>query len=66
MAPLAFGKSVFTKAAAGAAAGGAEFGFVTGTHGNPNTSGHGRMTVRPNAGSTKFSDSNKSSAKSKC
>ena len=56
MAPLAFGKSVFTTAAA-RAAGGAEFGFVTGTHGNPNTSGHGRMTCRPNAGSTKFSDS---------
>ena len=56
MAPLAFGKSVFTTAAA-SAAGGAEFGFVTGTHGNPNTSGHGRMTCRANAGSTKFSDS---------
>jgi hypothetical protein len=57
MAPLAFGKSVFTKAAAGAAAGGAEFGFVTGQHGDPNTSGHARMTVRPNAGATKFADS---------
>lgn len=56
MAPLAFGKSVFTKAAA-AAAGGAEFGFVTGTHGDPNVSGHGSMRCRANAGSTKFSDS---------
>ena len=64
MAPLAFGKSVFTKAAAGGAAGGAEFGFVTGTDGfdraysgtgTPNADGF--MTVRPNAGSTKFSDS---------
>lgn len=56
MAPLAFGKSVFTKAAAAAAAG-AEFGFVTGTHGDPNVSGHGSMRCRANAGSTKFSDS---------
>lgn len=56
MAPLAFGKSVFTKAAA-AAAGGAEFGFVTGTHGDGSVSGHGSMRVRPNAGSTKFADS---------
>ena len=55
MAPLAFGKSVFTKTAAAAAAG-AEFGFVTGTHGDGSLSGHGSMRVRPNAGSTKFSD----------
>ena len=56
MAPLAFGKSVFTKAAA-AAAGGAEFGFVTGRHGNGSVSGAISMKCRMNAGSTKMSDS---------
>ena len=45
MAPLAFGKSVFTKAAAGAA-GGAEHGFITGLHGDPNNSSVGFVATR--------------------
>lgn len=56
MAPLAFGKSVFTKAAS-AAAGGAEFGFVTGRDGSSNEGTAISMKCRMNAGSTKMADS---------
>ena len=53
MAPLAFGKSVFAKGAAGGA-GAAEFGFVTGTHGDTQNSNVGFLATRVNVSGDSF------------